>query len=391
MAAPRRTGPAPIRLLQFTTFVSTFDRFVMPPMLIAIAHDLDVPLSQVVSAAGAYFLAYGLAQPAWGIISDLVGLVRTMRLALLLAALSTAAGALVSTPLLLAVARGSAGIFFGAAYPGTLVYLGDTVPADHRHRQIADLMVGVALGTASASLLGGAIAALLSWRIAFLLTGTAAVVLAVVLGRLPEAPRIRQGQRVLGAVAAVSRSGAAVFVLGLAFAEGAVLLGVLTVLPPAVEASGASAVVAGAVTAVYGVAVFGFARLVGRWSGRVHPARLIGIGATAALLACLIMAMAASPGVALVVVVLLGLAWAAMHSSLQTWATEVLPEARATLISLFATALFAGSALAALLVAGLAEAERYDVVFGLAAAAVVPLGVAATWGRARWRRAGGPV
>ena len=45
-----------------------------------------------------------------------------------------------------------------------------------------------------------------------------------------------------------------------------------------------------------------------------------------------------------------------MHSSLQTWATEVLPAARATVVSLFAGSLFVGSALAAVLVADLAEA-----------------------------------
>ena len=32
-----------------------------------------------------------------------------------------------------------------------------------------------------------------------------------------------------------------------------------------------------------------------------------------------------------------------MHSTLQTWAIEVVPEARATVISLFAAALFAGT------------------------------------------------
>ena len=49
---------------------------------------------------------------------------------------------------------------------------------------------------------------------------------------------------------------------------------------------------------------------------------------------------------------LLGLAWAAMHSSLQTWATSVLPDARAAVVSLFAGSLFAGSAVASAVLAG---------------------------------------
>ena len=64
---------SPILLLQATGFVSTLDRFAMPPMLVVIAHDLGVPLADVVRAAGAYFLAYGLSQPLWGIVSDRLG------------------------------------------------------------------------------------------------------------------------------------------------------------------------------------------------------------------------------------------------------------------------------------------------------------------------------
>jgi predicted MFS family arabinose efflux permease len=134
--------------------------------------------------------------------------------------------------------------------------------------------------------------------------------------------------------------------------------------------------------------VYASARLVGNLSQRLHPSKLIALGAASALAACLILSLSRSPVVAVVVAILLGLAWAAMHSSLQTWATEVMPTARATVVSLFAGSLFVGSAVAAVAVAGLAEAERYDLIFVLAAVTAVPLGLLATWGRARWRRPG---
>jgi hypothetical protein len=51
--------------------------------------------------------------------------------------------------------------------------------------------------------------------------------------------------------------------------------------------------------------------------------------------------------------VFIGGGFAFMHSTLQTWATEVVPEARATVISFFAAALFAGSGLAAMAAARL--------------------------------------
>ena len=75
-----------------------------------------------------------------------------------------------------------------------------------------------------------------------------------------------------------------------------------------------------------------------------------------------------------------------MHSSLQTWATEVLPTARATVVSLFAGSLFIGSSLGAVAVADLAESGAYSTIFTLAAILSVPLGGLAVWGRAHWRR-----
>jgi MFS family permease len=358
----------------------------MPPMLIAIAVDLDVPLAAVVQAAGAYFLAYGVMQPVWGMVSDELGLVRTMRLTLLCAGLSSLAGVFAGGALALGIARGAAGGFFGAAYPASLIYLGDTVPAAQRHPYVARLMVGVALGTALASVGAGLVAQLWTWRAAFVVTGLAGLVLAVLLRRLDEPPRSRTHRTMLTPILAVARSRAARLVLGLAFLEGAVLLGVLTLLPAAMEEAGASTALAGGVTAVYGLAVLVSAALVGRLSLTLHPAWLIGIGAGAALAACAVLALSRSPGVALGVTLLLGLAWAAMHSSLQTWATEVLPSARATVVSLFAGSLFIGSALAAVAVAGLADDGRYRLIFGLAAVVAVPLGAAAVRGRIRWQR-----
>ena len=360
----------------------------MPPMLIAIAIDLDAPLAAVVQAAGAYFLAYGLMQPVWGMVSDELGLVRTMRLTLLCAGVSSLAGAFAGSALALGIARGAAGGFFGAAYPSTLIYLGDTVPAERRQSAIARLMVGVALGTGLASVGAGLIAQMWTWRAAFVVTGVAGLVLALLLRGLVEPPRTRVHRTVLTPIVAVARSRPALLVLGLAFLEGAVLLGVLTLLPAAVEDAGASTALAGGVTAVYGLAVLVAAGVVGRLSRTLHPARLIGIGAGSALAACAVLAASRSPGVALGATLLLALAWAAMHSSLQTWATEVLPSARATVVSLFAGSLFIGSAVAAVAVAGLADDGRYRLIFALAGAVALPLGLVAAWGRARWRRPG---
>jgi predicted MFS family arabinose efflux permease len=168
--------------------------------------------------------------------------------------------------------------------------------------------------------------------------------------------------------------------------EGVVLLGSLTLLPTAVESSGASTTLAGAVTGVYGLAVLLASTSVGRLSLAWHPARLILLGAGCATLATALIATSQRPAVAVVVAALLGIAWPAMHSLLQTWATEVLPGSRAVVVSLFAASLFVGSALGAIVVAGLVDAGRFAVIYGAYAALSVPLGIGAWAARKRWHR-----
>jgi predicted MFS family arabinose efflux permease len=176
------------------------------------------------------------------------------------------------------------------------------------------------------------------------------------------------------------------FVLLCALVEGAILLGTLTLLPPAMENAGASPTVAGLATGVYGVSVFVFSSLVGRASQRWQPPRLIGLGAVAAVAACSSLAFSQAVAVATLAAILLGLAWSSMHASLQTWATEVLPSARATVVSFFAGCLFVGSSLAAVLGSGLTDDGRYAVLFAVSAVLAIPLGLAAATVRAGWHR-----
>ena len=84
--------------------------------------------------------------------------------------------------------------------------------------------------------------------------------------------------------------------------------------------------------------------------------------------------------------VLAGAAYAFMQSTFQTWATDVVPEARATATALFATAIFGGAALATSGVASLAGAHHYSMLFVVAAIVTVPVLIAGTLGR--WRYPG---
>ncbi len=379
---------AGLRLLQLAAFFSSFDRFAVAPMLVTIAVSLGASLSEVAATASLYYLLYGAMQPVWGMLSDRVGRVRVMRLTLFGATAAGVVSAVAPNLSVLIGARALAGGLFAAVIPAALVYVGDTVGMDSRQKALADLMAASAVGTALATALGGLAAYLDAWRIAFAAPALAGGVLALLLARLPEpqgfAPEKREGPLVqVGRV--IGRPWAIAVVL-IAAVEGAVILGFLTFLAPSLESAGFSPVVAGLAVGLYGLAVLGWTRAVKLVSNRLGAAALILIGGGMLALGYASGALGQSLVGVGIAAVLVGGGFAFMHSTLQTWATEVVPEARATVISLFAAALFVGSGVATTVAAPLAEGGRFGLLFATAAVAAVPLGLFAALARRRYAR-----
>jgi predicted MFS family arabinose efflux permease len=383
--APRESSGG-LRLLQLAAFFSSFDRFAIAPMLLTIAASLGASLTEVAATASLYYLLYGLMQPVWGMLSDRLGRVRVMRLTLFGAAFAGILSSLAPNLTVLIVARALAGGLFAAVIPASLVYIGDTVGMGSRQKVLADLMAASAVGTALATVLGGLAAYLDGWRVAFAAPALAGAALAVLLARLPE-PKAFSEQKREGPIVQAGRvlvQPWALAVVGIALVEGAVILGFLTFLAPSLESAGFSPAVAGLAVGLYGLAVLGWTWAVKLVANRLGASALILIGAGMLSLGYASGAVGQSLASVSAAAILVGGGFAFMHSTLQTWATEVVPEARATVISLFAAALFAGSGVATMAAAPLAEAGSFDLLFALAALVAVPLGLFAGLARHRY-------
>jgi YNFM family putative membrane transporter len=380
-AAPE-TGRAQ-RLLQVSSFTSSFDRMMIAPMLVPIAVGLSVSVQAVSHAVAAYFLCYGVTQIGWAMVSDRIGRVRTMRLALALSALGGFVSCAVTDVGWLVVARGFTGACFAAAIPSALVYIGDTVPVEVRQAPLTDLMTSTATGIALATMTAGAIADFTSWRLAFALTATVALVLALAMRSMPE-PAAAERTPIGASLLAVLADKWALLVLVLALVEGFVLVGPLTFLPATLQAGGLSVTVSGLLTGFYGAAVLLFARVVKRQSKRMVPASLILIGGVLAVTAYVLLTVNHGMVPVILGAILLGAGWAFMHSTMQTWATDVAPAARATAVSLFATMLFTGSAVGAAIAGPWVADGRFRLLFAVALVVSVPLALVATLGRRRY-------
>jgi predicted MFS family arabinose efflux permease len=380
---PARLG-GPARLLYAAVFVMFFDRFSIGPMLIPIARDLHAAVSAVVAVATAYFLLYGAMQIVYGMLSDRVGRVRLMRTSCLGVTVAGTVSAFAPNLAVLLVGRAATAALICSLFPSALTYIGDTFPFRVRQRAVADLLTAVALGTACATFGAGLIAGYATWRLAFLLPALATLGLACALGRLPESlPEPARGGPVQQLRRAALRPWTVLLVV-LALPEGAAILGFLTYLAPALEAGGVPPAVAGLATGPYGLAVLVGTQVVRRVGGALRPWTLVVAGGAALALCFGVAALSRSVPAILVASVLAGLAYATMHSTFQTWATEVAPDVRGTGTSLFAAGAFSGAALATAGLAGLAGSGRYAELFWIALAVTFPTMVVGAIARRRF-------
>jgi predicted MFS family arabinose efflux permease len=231
--------------------------------------------------------------------------------------------------------------------------------------------MAASFGQVLSSAAGGFLAAVLSWRAIFMLDGVVALGITIAMLRLlRRAPRpVATREPATARFRVVLRDRRHIGFYLLIFVEGSFTLGAFAYFGAMLhDRDGFSFTTIGVIISLFGMASIVAGRLLGRFARRLGERRMIlfgGLG-TAASYALVVVQPAAV--FAPLAMLLLGVAWIVMHSTLQTRATELAPGARATGVALFAFALFLGSSAGALVVALAIDRAGYDAtMLGIAA------------------------
>ena len=376
--------------LRAAAFLSSFDRFTIPPLLVPIHRDFGVSLGTATAAASVYFVTYGVSQAGWGALSDRYGRVPVLRATVLAGGVAALVAAAAPTFALLVVARTLGGLFFAAVVPSAITYIGDTVHVARRQHALAIVMAFSTSGLAAAAVVGGVAAEFVSWRAAFVVTTVLAGAATVLLWALPEPAHDRGTASLAERLRAIARQGWVRIVLALAFLEGAVIFGSLTFVAASLQQDGVSATLAGSAVAGFGLANVLCTPIVVRAIARVPSPLLVGGGAALAAAGLGVAAVEASVPTAVAATLALGAGFGFLHSTMQMWATQVYPQARAVTVALFATAVFVGGAIAAAAAAPLADHGRFALIFALDAGGAALLAVVGMTLRARYVAAARP-
>ena len=328
-------------------FLVNADNRAVAPILTAISTDLAIHESTAGLLISAYSLPYGLFQLFYGPVADRIGKTRVILIALSLFSLGTVACGFTNNFTWLLALRVITGVFAAGIIPIALAQIGDSFPVAKRQNAISFFMSFCMSGQALGIVIGAFLAQYYTWKTLFVLVGLAGIPAIFLLLRLRPttvSPVAKKQSSILPVYKAIlSKHSSRVVYLSVCL-EGTIFWGGFTYL--GVYANmylGLDFYLVGLFTASFSVAAFVGSRFIPAILKKVRQQRMPALGVSLMALAFALIGLIAHWMALLLGFILLGVGFIVVHSTLQTYATELLPEARGTCMSLFAFFLFLGN------------------------------------------------
>lgn len=162
-----------IAIFGFMTFLVNGDSYATSPMLIQIANEFGISISQAGLTFVAYMIPFGFFTVIFGPLSEKYGKVIIINIAAIGTALFSVAGGLVNNFYLLCLCRILNGIFAAAIMPVSMALIGETAgdDPDTLRSSIGKTMSLMFLGGAVAPAIGGLLSFIGSWRLVYIVYG----------------------------------------------------------------------------------------------------------------------------------------------------------------------------------------------------------------------------
>ena len=421
MTAVARADRASLIVLGAAAFMVQADARVIDPLLHAVATDFHTTPPAAAVIISSYALPYGLFQLLYGPIGDRVGKLRVMAVCLAVFSVGTFACAFVPSIPVFAILRFLTGVVAAAVIPMSLGYIGDKVPYQDRQISLGRFMSALMIGQIAGSSLGGLFGQYLGWRYVFVVLGVCAFGVSILLAREgrrhaePVNPDRALGRAILtvpaggllifgglvgvfprGVSIALDAIGAlllmyalasqyggllkrpgAPLVLGTVLLEGLFVFGGLAYLASSLtDRFGINYLYAGLLVAGFGCGGLTYSVSVKKLVTRIGELGVLLLGGALLGIGFVLTGLLPAWYWFIPAVVLVGMGYYTMHGTLQTRATELAPQMRATAISLFAFFFFLGQATGPQLLGFVVKSRGYADAFivagvGLFATALV--------------------
>ncbi|MEN2988489.1 MFS transporter [Tistrella sp. BH-R2-4] len=375
------------------------EAFAVAPLLIDIAADFAMDVTDAALAISAYGLAVAVSAPLFGLFAGHLPRRRLIAGGMVLAAVAGVIAATAHSFGVLLAARVLSGFACGAVLPTIYAYVGDMVPFAARGRVMGRVMFGWAITMVTGVPLAGIAGEHLGWRGTLFLAAGLILVLAMAVLRLPQPPSVasrmggvqqtagHSGAGFLERLAhAVTRPGVAAL-LATNLANMVSFYGIYAYVGTALRmAQGSGAAAAGGIVLWYGLGLAG-STLNARLVDRVGKDRVLTLAL--AVLAITLVALPRVMGVPVAfqaVLILWGLAQGLVVTAVNTLATERAGLARGLVMALMSAITYLGISIGAGAMGLVMAAWGFGAV-GIVAGVISLVGVVAALVSSR--RAGG--
>ena len=369
-----------IGLLMLGAFATGSNIRLMDTVLPQIASEFAVSVGLAAQIVTAYALGYGLMQIGLGIAGDRFGKVRLVAVLCFASAAACLFAAAAQSLGQLTAARLLCGAATSAMIPVSLAWVGDMLPYEERPVVLARYASGGIFGMIAGQVAGGVLTEYWTWRLGLVLVAlvylTAVVGLVLELRRntLISARPMQAGETrpsAPAAILAMLRRPWSRIVLVSVFLEGVSIFAAITFVGAELHGRfDAGYALIGCMLAFFAIGGMLFILGIRRLLKRFVQVRLIVMGAVISATGLLGFALTPVLWLVPVAMTLVGFGAYMLHNTLQSFATQLLPEARATGFSVFATLYFLsqslGVAVAALLIASVGTGPIF-VIAALAA------------------------
>ena len=382
---------AAIASLALASFASQALVRTADTLLPQIAADFAVTVGMASIVITAYALTHGSMQFITGPIADRFGKYRTVALACGLSAVTVAACGLTSTLDSLTLARFFSGLTVAWILPVSLAYIGDVVPYEQRQQVLGRFLAGQVLGQLFGQAAGGVIGDYFGWRVTFFalaaMMATAAAALTYQLVANPVTRVARSADERRGMIESyriVLGNPWARIMLIVVGIEGTFFQGIFSYIGADLHLRfGLSFTAVGLVIGVFAIGGLAYAATVRPLMKRLGQTGIAKIGGVVLGLAFLTLAVEPVWYFAPLVTLSLGFGFYMLHNTLQTEATQMVPQARGTGVTLFASMYFLGQTLGVALAAPVMDRYGGPPIFVIGALVLPAL---AFWFTGRLKR-----
>jgi predicted MFS family arabinose efflux permease len=384
--APSPTIPIPsqtraIVLLAVAGFASQAMVRVADSLLPQIAADFGVTVGAASIVVSAYAVVHGSMQLVTGPVGDRFGKYRMIAIATACAAAMVLFCGLTTSLLALTMARIACATCAAWIIPLGMAYIGDVVQYERRQQVLGRYLTGQIIGQLFGQAAGGIVGDLLGWRSVFyLLSGLFALAAIGLFHELAVNPLTQPPPKtastqpsVIADYRHILAGRWAQIMLVAVFLEGALMFGPFAYIGADLHHRfGLTFTWVGIVIAFFGVGGLIYAGAVRQLFGRFGEIGLAAYGGTTLGIAYLMLAFAPAWWTTPFAVILIGLGFYMLHNTLQTNATQMAPQARATGVCLFSAALYLGQPAGVTLVAPAVDRVGAVPVF-ISAGVLIPI------------------